>query len=454
MSFPAILNIYYLFAIIAFAWMVWRYRGSAFLLLLLCVGFEGTLTYWIPGLTPQYMRVIYVLWTTYLMIKLKAWNVIKGKMQVLLWTFVIFSAYFIWVCLYMNDDGFLMTFSQYSMYYVPFAAILVFGRYHYFNPAYTIYFNKFFGEFIFIQIITSVVKYMLFRFHFWEGMVGTFGAIGGGGAGTSFPLVALAWVLVNSNMDIRGWKSWLFVIGLLLIGIATGKRAVVVLFPAFFLLFAMFVARKRYGKGVMIALAMLPLLFYVGLRLTPSLNPEKKVWGSFDPEYALNYAQDYSMGKKSKYGEGDRAEGDGRVGANMLLWKTITDYENYTQKTWTGYSLQRIVVNDHAQYSNRQYYFGINSRGSLTGFAAMYLSVGLIGLILFLVYYWFYFIHAKYWRLRLTLYCLVMFDFIFYNAQTVRSPVLAMLLIFVMYYSQLQYTQSGEFVGQKHKYFT
>lgn len=434
--------------------MVWHYRGSAFLLLLLCAGFEGTLTFWIPGLTPQYMRVIYVIWITYLVVKFKAWRVIKGKMHVLLWAFVIFSVYFIWVGFYMNDDTFLMIFSQYSKYYVPFAAMLVFGHYHHRNPAYIVYFNKFFGEFILIQIIFAIVKYSLLGFHHWEGMVGTFGPIRGGGSGTSFPLIALAWVLVNTNMDIRGWKSWVFVAGLLLIGIATGKRAVVVLYPAFFLLFAMFVSKKRYGKGVMIALAMLPLLFYVGLRLTPSLNPEKKVWGSFDPEYALNYAQDYSMGKKSKYGEGDRAEGDGRVGANRLLWETITDYENYTQETWTGYGLQRIVVNDLTQYSNRHYYFGINSRGSLTGFAMLFLSIGLIGLILFMVYYWFYFIHAKYWRLRFALYGIVMFDFIFYNAQTTQAPLLSILLIFVMYYSQIQYTPSGKFVGRKPPYLT
>lgn len=90
----------------------------------------------------------------------------------------------------------------------------------------------------------------------------------------------------------------------------------------------------------------------------------------------------------------------------------------------------------------------------MTGIVTIYLSIGVIGLLLFMVYYWNFCIPVKYWRLRLALYSLVMFDFIFYNAQTVRSPVLALLLIFVMYYSQLQYTQSGEFVGQKHKYFT
>ncbi|MBQ1412316.1 MAG: hypothetical protein IIY93_03900, partial [Clostridia bacterium] len=60
----------------------------------------------------------------------------------------------IWVSLYMNDDGFLMTFSQYSKYYVPFVAMLVFGHYHHRNPAYAVYFNKFLSV---CQEISSIV---------------------------------------------------------------------------------------------------------------------------------------------------------------------------------------------------------------------------------------------------------------------------------------------------------
>ena len=451
MSFSLICNIYYGLAFIAFLWMAWRYKSSGFLLFLLSIGFEGTLTYWIPGLSAQRMRIIYVVWISYLVYKTKAWNILHGKMRLLLWAFVVFSAFFIWDALYMNDDTFLMTFSQYSKYIVPFAAMLVFGAYFRKYPGYMMCINKFIGEFILIQIISAIVKYSLFGFQHWEGMVGTFGGIHGGGGGTSFPLVALAWVLVNSNMEIRGGKQWLFVAGLLMIGIATGKRAIVALFPAFFVLFAVFVARRRYKRGVVITIVLVPLMIYFGLRLTPSLNPEHKVWGSFDPEFAFNYAEDYSLGKENK--QGNRGEGNGRVGADILILKRIMDYENYTRETWFGYGLKRIVVNDLSQYDNRNYYFGINHRGSLTGFARMFLSMGLVGLILFMGYYWFYFIHAKYWRLRLALYSLVMYDFVFYNWQTIQEPLLSIILIFVMYYSQIQYTPDGKFVGQKHPFF-
>ena len=448
-----ILNIYYLLAFVVFVLMAWRYRTGNFILFLLCVAFEGTLSYCVPGLTPQYMRVIYVLWITYLFIKLKAWSVIKGKMKLLLWTFVIFSTYFIWVSLYMNDDGSLMTFSQYSKYYVPFLTMLVLGHYHHRNPAYTVYLNIFWGEVIFIQIVFGIIKFVLLRFHFYEGVVGTFGEINGGNTGTSFPLMALAWVLLNSNMDIRGWKSWLFIFGLLFFGMAAAKRAIVALFPFFFLVFAMFVAKKRYKKGVVSVIILLPIFFYLGLRLTPSLNPEDKIWGSFDPEFALHYAEDYSVGKENS--QGKREEGTGRVGAVIYISQKIMNIDGYTKESLTGYGLDRIVSTaSKKDYYNRDYNYGIDHRGSLTGYVRLYLSIGLIGVVLFFIYYCWYFHLIQYGRLQLSMFVLVMYDFIFYGAQIVYQPLIAILFVFIMYYSQIQYTSKGKFVGQKHKYFT
>lgn len=447
-----IINIYYFLALIALILMISRYHHHSFFLFLLCFGFCGTLVYWVPSMSMQKMRVVYVVWVSYFVHKTQAWTVFHGKMQILLWAFMAFSVYFIWDALYMNDDTILMTFSQYSKYYISFATMSVMVKYMQSNPAYMVPINVFWGEFILVQIIISIIKYILFQFHFWEGMVGTFGRINGGDAGTSFPLVALTWVLVNSNMEIKGWKSWLFIVGLLLIGIATGKRAVILLFPAFFLIFSIFVARHRYKKGVMITLAMLPLFFYFGLRLTPSLNPEHKVWGRFHPEYALKYAADYSMGVENK--QGDRGEGNGRVGAVILMSKRILDVDNYTKESWFGDGLKRIYAGDGTRYEDRKYNFGVNSRGSLTGGVMMYLSIGLIGVLLFITYCWFYFTPVRYRRLYFCLYVLIMYDFIFYNSATINEPLLSIILNFVMIYSQLQYTPNGKFVGVKHKFFT
>lgn len=453
MSFSIITNIYYFFALCAFIWMAVRYRNCFFLFLVLCLGFEGTIYYWIPLLTATRLRGLYMIIISYMLYENKVWNIIRGKMKLIIWTFIPFIIYFAWANFYIHDEKFLLTIGYMERFYIPFATMFMIGNYYYKRtPAFMLYFNKFFGEFILIQIFTGVLKFILFRGQPHEGLMGTFGEVYMAGTGTSFPLAALAWVLVNTNMDIRGWKSWLFIFGLLFLGIAAGKRAIIVLFPIFFLMFAMYVAKKRYKKGVVSAILLLPVFFYLGLRLTPSLNPEDKVWGSYNPEFALHYAQDYSMGKKNK--QGDRGKGNGRVGATMLFINQIIDVDSHTRKTYFGHGIERIYgsrIMDN--YSNRAYLFGVDSAGSLTGFAKLYLSIGLVGLVLFMLYYWAFFIPATYWRLRLSLYGLVMFDFFFYNAQTIHTPILGILLCFIMYYSRLQYKPSGKFVGRKHKYF-
>ena len=450
MRFELAQTIYYIVALATLVFMMHRYRKNWFLVLILLLAFNGPICYFIPS-GAQLLRVVTALLATGVLIQTHAFKyAMRLRIPVLL--FCCLSLYFVWDALIYTGDGIFITLSQYSKYYIPFVCWMVLNVYLRKQPTFLYTMNIFMGELILIQVLSMVLKAVLLRFSWYEGMVGFFGTPQGGGAGTAFPLVALAWVCLNSNMEIRGWKQWALVVGLLFIGIMTGKRAVVVLFPLFFILFAILVAQKKYSRSVITAIVLAPLLFYVGIRMTPTLNPENKVWGSFDLDYALNYGSDYAMGKKDAKGKTEL--GTGRVGADLLMWERIKDTDAYTPQSWFGYGVKRIFSsNDFAHYYDRDYNFGINHRGSMTGFVMWYLAFGLIGLILFLLYYWFYFQPVKYWRLRLVLYGLVMFDFFFYNAQSIRDPFIATLVVFVLFFSQLQYSPSGKFIGWTHPYF-
>lgn len=444
MRFGDIQLIYYISALIMMLWMMWQYRNSLFMILLLLLAFTGPLSYFIPS-GPQLVRVVTTALATYLLFVYrvtKYWNNLKWIIVL----FMLLSLYFLWNSLIFWQNDAIFVLSQYSKYYIPFACLLIFNVWIKKNPNSYEYLNKFFMNLLLIQVLFAILKTMLFGFSSYEGMVGTFGQPQGGGAGTSFPLVALALICMNTNMNIKGWKSWMLILGLLLIGIMTGKRAVVVLFPLFFVLFALFVARKKYPRMVMAVIVVAPLLFYFGLRLTPSLNPENKIWGSFDIDYALNYGKDYSMGEMDE--DGNREKGVGRVGATLLMIDWIKDYNNYDVHSWFGHGAERIFTsNDYEDYYDKDYNFGINHRGSMTGIVMWYLAFGLIGLILFMLYYWFFFKIVKYLRLRLVLYGMVMFDFILYNAQMIREPFICVLLIFVIFYAQLKYTSKGVFAS-------
>ena len=451
MRFDDIQLIYYLSAFVMMLWMIWKYHNSLFLILMVLLAFTGSISYFIPS-GPQLVRVLTTALATYLLFVYRVTKYWKDLKWIII-CFVLLSLYFLWnsVVFWQNDAIFVL--SQYSKYYIPFVCLLIFNVWIKKNPQSYEYLNIFFMSLLVIQVIFAILKTIFFDFSSYEGMVGTFGQPQGGGAGTSFPLAALALICMNTNMNITGWKSWVFILGLLLIGITTGKRAVVVLFPLFFVLFALFVARKKYPRMVMAVIVVAPLLFYFGLRLTPSLNPENKIWGSFDIDYALNYGKDYSMGEIDE--DGNREKGVGRVGATLLMIDWIKDYNNYDVHSWFGHGAERIFTsNDYEDYYDKDYNFGINHRGSMTGAVMWYLGFGIVGLVLFMIYYLSLFRIIPYQRLRYVLYGMVMFDFIFYNAQMIREPFICVLIIFIMYYSRLRYTNNGMFIGSNNLIIT
>lgn len=446
-----IFTLYYLVATVLMLVMLWNYRQDLLALLLILLAFSGTIDYWIPrGM--QIINIVTVLLSTYLAIEKKLWTTFSC-FRYLIASFTIFSLYFVLNNLLNHGESVLMIFSQYSKYYVPFVCLLLFiynGRK---SIAYLHYINHLLGLILLIQIGVSVYKFWLFGGHFFEGMVGTFGALRGGGIGTSFPLVALCWVAINSNMDIRKWKSWLFIAGLLLLGIATGKRAVILLFPILFLVLSVYVCKKRYSNRVWIILAAAPLLFYLGVRLTPTFNPENKVWGSFDLEYMMNYTENYAMGEVEK-GE-EREHYTGRVGSALAFWKIFTNTENYTSKTLFGEGVERAYTSseDRDAYDQFGWDYGLNHRGDITGVLMLYIAIGVIGVCLLVIYYYLLFKIVPYKRLRFVLFFLVMFDFIFYNFTIVRNPFVSTLMMFVIVYSFVQYSPKGRYFGEVHPFF-
>jgi hypothetical protein len=124
-----------------------------------------------------------------------------------------------------------------------------------------------------------------------------------------------------------------------------------------------------------------PVIFYLGVRLIPSLNKEQKTWGSFNYEYAIDFATTYSFGKEDY---GTREEGQGRGGVTLLLYNNMFKADFYTEDNLLGFGLDEIYVKDYEEFDKER--FGVNSKGSITGVFQSYISVGVLGLIAFLLY--------------------------------------------------------------------
>lgn len=446
-----VFSLYYWVALMLMLVLLWSYHKNMFAILIVLMSFAGTVDFFIPRGT-QLLNIVTLLLATYLFAQNQVWRIFPNIQHVIL-SFGVFSLYFILDNLLLHTDELLFVFSQYSKYCVPFMCLLLFIDYAIKDVRYVRYFNQLVGMVLLIQICVSVYKYILFKGHFWEGMVGTFGGVNGGGTGTSLPLVALCWVAINSNMDIRKWKSWLFVVGLLFIGIATGKRAVIILYPILFLVLSVFVCKKKYSNRVWVLIAAAPLIFYLGVRLTPTFNPENKVWGSFDLEYMLNYTEDYSMGKVED--DGKRESYTGRVGSAFLFWNILTDVDNYSTHTLLGTGVEKAYTSSKDRDAYNQYgkELGLNHRGDVTGVLMLYIAIGVVGVVLYVIYNWFLFRMIRYKRLRVVLFVMVMFDFIFYNSTMNRDPFISMLVMFTIVYSLVQYSSKGQYSKVNHLFF-
>lgn len=450
-------TIYYIVSLLLMVVMMYRYRQNALALLILLITFTGVFDYFIPRGT-QYMNIVKVILATYLFSQGRIVPTLR-KYRLLVIAFSVFSIYFIGVNLLYHYDGFLMVFSQYSKYYVTFLLLCLFLRIKDKQIGAMYYYNALLLEVLIIQAVMSVFRYVLFGFHFYEGMVGTFGGVNGGGTGTGAPLMALCWVALNTNMQFSKVSHWLFLVGLLMIGVATGKRAVIMLYPLLFLFLSVFVCHQRYNmRYVLMVVFMIPALLYVGVRLTPTLNPDGKVWGQFDLEYVIKYTQEYSGGETVentaltnqivyKY--------EGRLGAVQLLWDRITDVDHYDAITLFGEGVKKSYTStqNRSAYNDFGQQYGLNHKGDMTGIFLLFIAIGLVGVALFL-WYMCSMVHVvSYKRFRWTVLALILFDFIFYNGTICRDSFIGMVLAFIVVYAQLQYSSKGQFVGAIHPFF-
>jgi hypothetical protein len=168
-----------------------------------------------------------------------------------------------------------------------------------------------------IQIPASWIKYAIVGID--ESWIGTVSK----SAGELGVLIAVfAGAFLISAFIYRKKLSYLIWISLFfLFGITNEKRATVFVYPV--LLLFMFIhynaLSKKYGfpsrlhsifrlfsiRNVILLTAALSIVLYMGGRLLPDFNPERKIWGSFNIKYMYDYAVGYNLRDYTSYGKGE-----------------------------------------------------------------------------------------------------------------------------------------------------
>ena len=203
-----------------------------------------------------------------------------------------------------------------------------------------------------------------------------------------------------------------------------------------------------------------PLFVYFGARLTPTFNPEHKVWGSFDWEYMWDYANTYQFGEEGIEGQraaleetaqvmykdgiymhNDQIEAYGRGNATIELLKLILGPRTLTTQDLWGTGLSTFYSTTYEEFDKIPLTIHLSYKGAGTGFFQMYATIGVVGAILMLIFALFPYCRIRPRRFRWVMMAVFLYDYFMYNATTCRDTYLVAMLFVCMLALNVEYAQ-------------
>lgn len=427
--------LYNIAMIVYFVYLFWRYRKhniATYIIFLFTVGVFTDLSRLIGFASNTMMHIYLVISFAWGGMLLNKYG-FKSKNSILI-SFVVYLLYFVVNSVVIHGDNIPLIVSQSLKYSIPVITFFVAESYMYGTRGKgVIVLNHVLKNIILAQIIFCAIKLIVLQAT-QEGLVGSLTGRDGGGAGTSFPLLCMLWLGYVTKMKFSK-KFFFYLLGFFFIGFMTGKRAVWLLLPVEIIILYLYYKVKDFSqllKYIFPAIILGCLFLYAGLRLSPTLNPDKKVGGRFDLEYAYNYALTYSGGSETNSGQTEVKEGDGRLGAALLFWNRATNIFDYNQETLVGVGNEKIKYYDKTKYFDKDANMGVSYRGGVTGVVFMFFISGIVGVILFLSYFFQILLNNRRESIAWILLAVTMFDFVFYNGQIVNNVAMQSMLFLII----------------------
>jgi len=424
-------SLYYFVVLLTFLYITYKNRESSLKVFIILCFYSGLASFYGKAIENPY-KIIVVILSIYFLLKRNSLSGLTRRERLFFLTFILFSISFLYSAI-INGDYFNLVFSQYGKYVTPVCLFFVFNRVLLKNPGTFINLKDLFFSLLTIQILLSVAKIPTIGLQ--ETIVGSIAYLGGGQA-TMVPVLGFILVWLHKQGDINR-KDWIYIFLLLFIGFASLKRAIWFIMPVIIFLFLYYIPRKLKVSQLIYFLPLIPLVFYVGVRLSPTLNKEGKLWGTFDLQYSWDYVQKYNFGKTSK--TSDIQLGTGRGGATLLLWKKLFNSEPFSGNDYWGTGLREVYTTDYEQFNDDKY--GVNSKGSVTGVFQSYISSGFVGVMVTILLIISVLGLIKEPRIRITLALLMFWDYLFYSGLILRTQSLFILLFFIILYSNQQFEQ-------------
>lgn len=449
-----------LFVVGTMLYLFYKYKHDLLIVCLILLCYASPFIFLGKNIQNAYKVGMLVL-VVYTFVQRQAWKTYRVKDTWFTIAFVLLTLQFFLATLLYSSNTWTIIFSQYTRY-VEIYLLLFLLKDAIFVRGQKEKLLCLFYDIMLMQIFISCVKWLLFRRQI-ESLVGSFSIIGGA-MGTTIPILGfiILWFYRKGKFT---WKDWLYLAGLLLVGFTTGKRAVMFILPLVVAAFMIYVKGLRLNKYMILALCCVPFLFYVGVRLTPSLNPEGEVWGTFDWNYMFNYAETYQFGEdgiegqrnkdeampyitysNSGFRHGNQIEAEGRGGATIALVKLIFSDRQLSEQDLWGIGFKNMYGVDYATFDRLPLTIHINHKGSATGLFQSYVTTGVLGVLCTILFCFCPFFYCKHRRLRLTLLGIAFWEYFLYTGVIFRTPAFMAMLIFIIYYTNYDIYQSKGFV--------
>lgn len=435
----------------ALIYMLWKYRRDNISLLFILLSWPRVFAFYGKTIENMY-KIAMLLLCIYFFYQLYTYRTYQKRERWLLITFALFSIQFIVSVFVYTQNTITIVLSQYSRY----VEILLL----YFIVKYIIYNGKgerllsLFYDIGLMQIFISIFKMFAIGWQM-EGLVGSFQIIGGE-MGTTIPILwfIILWYYRKGQID--KW-DWLYILGLLLVGFTTGKRAVMFILPVVVAAFMIYVPKLRLkGSTIAMTILLVPLLLYFGVRLTPTLNPEHKIWGSFDWEYAMGYAETYQFGKEGLQGQSDAIaqadehiqyaggaiisqknqyiEAEGRGGATIAMLRLLIGEHETINQDWWGLGFNSMYSTDYAQFDKLPLTIHLNHKGSATGVFQSYVTTGLLGALCTILFSFAFLFYCRHKRIKYVFWAICAWEYLMYTGILFRTPMF-MAVLFVVIHS-------------------
>ena len=321
------------------------------------------------------------------------------------------------------DNDFINFFVQFSKFCQSIFLLFILNKVAKTNINEFIQLKKMIVLLVSFQIILSIIKILFMGTNF-EAIVGSISNSGAASA-TILPILFVILLFVSSKKLELDSKAWWLVILSLLIPLASDKRAIWFVFPIVLILLYTYLTSKIKSKYIMLLPVILFAIFYFGLRINKTLNPENSNWGSFDPVYAYNYSLNYSMGYET--------EGiDGR-GAGLLKSLNMIIEQPLDENNLFGYGVNNVYDGDYFSFYEKN--FWIVNKASGSGSVRYHLAFGYPSMILIFLFYLTILFSIKNIRLRNIILILFSWEYFLYLAVLVSTYALNFLLIYLIVYS-------------------